>query len=191
QGRLSFEPTPPAALERLDALQRLDRGESLDCLYYWSETGLDRMDFVGSILLRLDQQGWPNKADAGWSDHDVEIFGNRWSSLRLTTVSEDLPAGRKLFRCRLRTVWSLPAIVLFWGVFAFQLLIVGVLARELPWLWMLLLTMPVLGWYLEHEKRNLQRIIAVFLDEVARQRTMLKMEFDRATHQFVPVKQKT
>src|SRR5262249_41826351 len=122
QGRLSFAPTPSTALERLDALQQSDRGEPLDCVYYWSEKGIDRLDFVGSILRHLDEQGWPNKADAGWSNHDVEIFGNRWSSLRLTTVSEDFPSGRKLFRCRLRTVWSLPAIVLFWGVFAFQLL---------------------------------------------------------------------
>ena len=55
---------------------------------------MDRVDFVQRILHRLDQQGWEIKADAGWSDFDVEIFGSRWSHLQLATVAEP-HAGRQ------------------------------------------------------------------------------------------------
>ena len=40
---------------------------------YWAEQRLDRLAFVAEILRRLDQQGWPNRADIGWSEYDVEI----------------------------------------------------------------------------------------------------------------------
>ena len=55
-----------------------------------------------------------------------------------------------------------------------------------PWLWMLLLTMPILGWFLEQEKRNQQRLIAAFLDEVARQRGLTKLRFVPAQDKFEP-----
>jgi hypothetical protein len=49
----------------------------------------------------------------------------------------------------------------------FELLIIGIIRSEQPWLWMLLLTMPIFAWFLEQEKRDLQRLIAAFLDDVA------------------------
>ena len=39
------------------------------------------------------------------------------------------------------------------------------------WLWLLLLTLPLFAWFLQREKRDLQSMIAVFLDDLGPFRT--------------------
>lgn len=184
QGRLTRHATPPAALAKAAEERHFQMTDSSHCLYYWSERPLDRLDFVRSILERLDQQGWTSKTDTGWNDYDVEILGNRWSRLQLSTVSEELPGGKRLFRCRLTTAWSLGAVLFFWGLLAVELLAIGSLAPREPWLWMLLLSLPMVGWYLEHEKRHLERLITAFLDDVARPIQLSRV--DPPTHPHSP-----
>ena len=177
QGRLSMRPTPQAAYESLESIELKDKGERVDHVEYWAEPWMSRLDFIGSILARLEVQGWQYKTDTGWSEFDVEIFGNRWSHLQLTSVAETLYSGRQqIFRCRLRTSWSLPGKVVFWAALGFELLLIGFVGSALPWLWALLLLQPALAWFFEREQRDLQRIIAVLLDEVAKRRGLLKVE---------------
>lgn len=186
-GRLSLPARPVAAEERLEQLLHRDTGEPLDCLYYWGDGSIDRIDWVNGLVQRLDQQGWASKTDTGWSPHDLDVFGSRWSQIQLITATEDYGEGKRMFRCRLRAFWTLPAMLVFWGCLGFELLIIGVVAQDQPWLWMLLLTMPVFGWFFEQEKRNLQRLLANFLDDVAKQRGLAKLKVDRATGKFAPV----
>ena len=117
----------------------------------------------------------------------MEVFGNRWSQLQLVTVTEAYAGGKLLFRCRLRAFWSLPGVLAFWAFLLFELLIIGIVSRDQPWLWMLLLTMPIFGWFLEQEKRNLQRLIAAFLDDVAKQRGLTKLKYEPGQDKFTPV----
>jgi glycosyltransferase involved in cell wall biosynthesis len=186
QGRLGVDPTPSFAQERLEILKRKDTGEPLENLYYWSDGEISRIDWLNGVALRLDQQGWPSKTDTGWSDHDLEIHGSRWCQLQLTTASEEYVQGKRLFRCRLKAFWSLPAKLAFWAAFGFELLIIGNLRSEQPWVWMLLLTMLIFGWFLEQEKRDLQRLITAFLDDVARQRGLTKLRYDVRRERFEP-----
>jgi glycosyltransferase involved in cell wall biosynthesis len=187
QSRLDLQQTPPAAHAHLQKLQRSDTKGSLEFLYYWGDGQIDRIDWVTGIVLRLDQQGWPNKADSGWSDHDVEIYGSRWTRLQVITATEDYGGGKRLFRCRLRGYWSLLAKLSFWSFTGFQLLVISIVFRDQPWLWLVLLTMPVLGWFLEQEKRNQQQLIAAFLDDLAKQRGLTKLELEPKEEKFVPV----
>jgi hypothetical protein len=143
---------------------------------YWAENWVDRLDFVLRILALLDQQGWPNKSDAGWNTYDVEIFGDRWSRLQLTTVSECFDSGKQMIRCRLRTFWSLPAYIVFWATLGCELLIIGSLWRLIPWLWLLLLTMPVIAWLIHQQERDLHGLIALLLDDVAKEFKLVKVE---------------
>jgi glycosyltransferase involved in cell wall biosynthesis len=184
RGRLGVHPAPSFAQERLQILKRKDTGEPLENLYYWADTHISRIDWLNGIALRLDQQGWPSKTDTGWSDHDLEIYGSRWCQLQLTTASEEYVQGKRLFRCRLRAFWSLPAKLAFWSAFGFELLVIGIVRSEQPWLWMLLPTIAIFAWFLEQEKRDLQRLIAAFLDDVARQRGLNKLRYDRIRDKF-------
>lgn len=158
--------------------------ELLDQVCYWSQEGLERRAFLESVLRALDQQGWQSKADAGWSDYDVEIYGNRWSHCQITTVSEGILPG--LVRCRLVPMMSLPAKLFLGAFLGVELLVIGILQPEFPWIWLILLALPILAWWLEQEKRDLQRLVAAFLDELARSHRMQKLRWDEAREKLTP-----
>jgi GT2 family glycosyltransferase len=176
QGRLNLPATPLAARRNLDLLSLKYQRQDVQDVRYWAENWVDRLDFVLRILAQLDQQGWPNKSDAGWNTYDVEIFGDRWSRLQLTTVSEYFDSGKQMIRCRLRTFWSLPAYIVFWATLGCELLIIGSLWRLIPWLWLLLLTMPVIAWLIHQQERDLHGLIALLLDDVAKEFKLMKVE---------------
>ena len=143
---------------------------------YWAEQRLDRLALVADILRRLDAQGWPNKADSGWSDYDVEVYDTRWSRLQLTTVAEEHPKGKQLIRCRLRGRWALRTKVVFWSLCGFELLVCGLVWPRLPWVWALLVTLPLVAWLLRRQQRNLQSMIVVFLDNLADEWHLTKVQ---------------
>jgi hypothetical protein len=101
--------------------------DALEASYYWSKGGVDRFAFLRAIIARLARDGWQNKLDTGWNEYDAEVFGNRWSRLRLTTVAEELAEGKMIFRCRLRASWSLRALFTFWIALGAELLLIGFL----------------------------------------------------------------
>jgi GT2 family glycosyltransferase len=178
RGRLAQQPLKLASQESLDSLALFHGKKALDEVQYWAAQRLDRLEYVTAILRRLYERGWPNKSDVGWSEYDVEIFGSRWSHLLLTTVAEDHPQDRQLVRCRLRAVWSFPAKVAFWTLLALQLVFVGLVGFNRPWPWLILLTLPIFGWFVAREKRKLQSVTTVFLDELAKERGLVKIHSD-------------
>jgi glycosyltransferase involved in cell wall biosynthesis len=135
-------------------------------LLYWGPQRFDRYKLLSRLLRRLDEEGWQNKPDTGWGKCDLEIYGNRWNRLRLTTVSEEIGNGHTL-RCRIENTWSLRATMGFWLLGGLQLVVIGLFAPMQPWLWMMLLSLPILSWFLEFEKRGVQWQITALLDEVA------------------------
>ena len=161
------------------------QGQDFHEVRYWAENRINRLEFVLRILAQLDQQGWPNKSDAGWNSYDVEIFGDRWSRLQLTTVSEFFDSGKQMIRCRLRTFWSLPAYIVFWATLGCELLIIGSLWRLMPWLWLLLLTMPAIAWLIHQQERDLQRLIALLLDDVAKEFKLMKAGMPGAERKII------
>ena len=176
QGRLSLRPTPQVAYDSLEKMENSHRNEVPEENRYWAEAGMDRLNFLSSILARLEHQGWQHKVDAGWSDFDVEVYGSRWAHLQLTTVAEPHPGNRQLFRCRLVTLWSLPAKVAFWSALGFELLVIGVVRETVPWIWLLLLLQVIFGWFIEQEQKDLRRLIGALLDDVAHARRLIRLE---------------
>jgi hypothetical protein len=178
QGRLLPHTAPLAARQTLDSVAMRDSRVSLAQVDYWSPVPLDRLVFAGDVLRRLEQQGWPIRSDIGWSDYDVEIYGSRWSQLQLATVAEDHALGRHLIRCRLRVRWSLQAKVMFWGLAGFELLVAGLVGTRWPWIWLVLLSLPLFAWFLHRQGRNLQSMIIVFLDQMAKSLNLTKLRPD-------------
>jgi len=177
QHRLRLRPTFLAPEQTLDSLALRAGKQSLNELAYWAEAGqsFNRLAFVVALLRRLDQRGWPNRSDIGWSEYDVEIYDTRWSKLQLTTVAEDHAQGKRLLRCRLRARWSLRAKLIFWSLCGGEFLLCGFVSAWLPWLWCLLLTLPLFAWHLTREQRNLQSLTVVLLDELAKERKLAKI----------------
>jgi len=175
-GRLTLRESPVSAFETLDSLSLKDGPRRFDEVRYWVEDGMQRLTFLEAVLHRLESQGWQHRTDSGWNNFDVEIYGSRWSRLQLTTVAEAYRGGRQMIRCGLRPAWTLLAQTAFGALVGLELLIIGFVGPFLPWLWLLLLTLPIVVWRQHKEKRDLQRIIAVFLDDVARQLKLFKVE---------------
>lgn len=178
QGRLTQSSLKLAAQESIDSLALFHSGRSLKEVQYWAAERIDRVEYVATILRRLQERGWPNKSDVGWSDYDVEISGSRWSHLLLTTVAEDHPQSRQMVRCRLRAIWSFHAKVIFWTLLAVELVFVGVIGFQEIWPWFILLTLPVYGWFIMRERRKLQSVVTVFLDQLAKERGFVKIHSD-------------
>jgi O-antigen biosynthesis protein len=56
-------------------------------LRYWHHE-MDRLVLLEQIKEELRAAGWKMRADSGWHDWDLEIYGNRYLRIRLATVSE-------------------------------------------------------------------------------------------------------
>ena len=56
-------------------------------------------------------------------------------------------------RCRLRAIWSEQAKIFFWATMGIELLLIGIFTQWRPWTWLLLLTMPLIAWFLRREER--------------------------------------
>lgn len=175
QWRLTVRPLPRPAWQ-LPGSARKRRQPAVDVVHYWSEEGVNRFRFLRKALDTLDRAGWQTKLDTGWNEYDAEVYGQRWARLRLTSVAENFPGGQTLLRFRLQANWSLRAKLDFWVLLALQVIAVAVLRDTQPWLWMVLLTVPLLGWFFEQEKHNLQSVIADLLDGTAADFQMKKLK---------------
>lgn len=175
QSRLALRLASKDTRETLDSVTLRDSGEPLDEVRYWAETRLERVDFVAKTLRELDRRGWPNRSDIGWSEFDVEVFGNRWSNVQLITAAEDHPRGRQLIRCRLRGRWSMQAQAVLWLLVALEVIVVGYFGG---WLWLLgvvAVTVPAYAYFLSRQKRTLQSQLITFLDELAKGLKLIKI----------------
>jgi len=142
---------------------------------YWSDGRADRCLVLGSLLAQLEQSGCPAKPDTGWATYDAEIVGNGWSRLLLTTATEDLDQGRKSFRCRLQSTWSLRARILFWAVALTLSIVVLSFSADLPEVWMLPMLLVILHWYLEEERQALAHTTVRLLDQAAAAHALIKL----------------
>jgi hypothetical protein len=174
QNRLRLRPPAETSRESLESVARRDSGERLDEVRYWTEPFIERSEFVKRLITELDVQRWPNRSDIGWSEFDVEIYGSRWSVAHITTVSEEAKRGQ-IIRCRLRGRWSLQATAAFWALVGLNLLVIGLLRNWSDWVGLLLLTLVPAAWFLHHQKRTLQSVLTVFLDDFAKRTGFIRV----------------
>lgn len=187
RGRLRLRSALAAAPENLDSVSLRTSDERLDVTQYWCQRRIPRIEFVGAVLRRLDQRGWPNRPDMGWSEFDVEVQGNRWCVIQLTTVAEDHPAGAQVLRVRLRPRWSLTARAVFWSTLGVVLAVVGAWLGPLIAGGLALLTGAGLAWFLRHQARKMQSLLIVFLDSLAKEHGLVKVRWDSQQARLVPV----
>jgi hypothetical protein len=173
--RLQLRATDVAQHETLDSAVLEGSGQSLNEVSYWSQEKMERVRFVAHVIEELERQGWPHRTDIGWSEFDVEIYGSRWSTVQLATVSEEHTRGR-IIRCRLRARWSLQAKAAFWLVVGLELLVFGVFRSWSNWAGLLLITLPAAAWYLWMQKRALQSVMVVFLNKLAGSKGLVKLQ---------------
>jgi glycosyltransferase involved in cell wall biosynthesis len=174
-GRLLLRTPATPARPTFDSASLETGYQSLNQIEYWCERRIERVAFVNAILDALTRQGWPHRSDIGWSEFDVELYGNRWSHVQLTTVTEDHPNQRQLLRCRLRARWSLQARIAIWTLAGLDLMVFGLFHNWSNWLGLLLLTLPLFAFFVHRQQRNQQSLVVVFLDQLAEEWKFIKI----------------
>jgi len=136
-------------------------------LTFWSRGDVERYQLLQRVQQRLDADGWLVTEDSGWSDFDLEISGGRLAKVRLITVHEDLEMGRRNIRCRLVSMWRLGTGILFWTFAVVLVLTISFVAHAFPWIWMLLLLLPVTMLFIEHDEHHLAASSHAYLRRAA------------------------
>jgi GT2 family glycosyltransferase len=89
----------PAALQGQDRLLSL---AGVRTLTYWSEHGMGRLQFLGYLLLHLNEHRWGRTVDSGWNNWDLEVYCHPWTVVQVSTVQEDHGGDRHLIQVRYR-----------------------------------------------------------------------------------------
>jgi len=91
--------TPPAVIAaKENAPHPHVNWRSTGHLTFWSEGGLDRTHLLAQTKQLLEEEGWKFSIDTGWMNWDLHVFASRWWSLRLRSMTEVYPQGRRLTR---------------------------------------------------------------------------------------------
>ena len=100
---LKFKQTPAAVIARPEANLPADgkRG-SISHLNFWNEAGAGREVLLTKTFELLETEDWRYSTDTGWKDWDVQIYGNQFWSITLSTVTEYHGGPKCLTRVRLR-----------------------------------------------------------------------------------------
>jgi glycosyltransferase involved in cell wall biosynthesis len=145
-------------------------------LILWSRGDVERYQVLEALQRRLATDGWLVTEDAGWSSFDLEVSGGRLAKAQLLTVHEDLEMGRRNIRIRLQTMWRLGTGVLFWAFAVGLVLFISLIASSFPWSWMLLLILPVLMLFIEHDEQLLGAAMRAYLRELSRELNLIVVD---------------
>ncbi len=167
QGRLFPSRTSLARRENLDSLSRKQARLAPRLMDFEDVAYRGRQAFLDALVERLAADNWQYRLDTGWGNWDLEVYGDRWSKLRIITVAEQPDEGWRRVRCRLSTSWPLPAKLAYGLVLAAALLAMA-LWRAQDWLaWIPLVAPALAAWRFRVNQRNLRRVMSVVLEEVA------------------------
>jgi glycosyltransferase involved in cell wall biosynthesis len=115
-------------------------------LAFWSEHGGERTELLQQMAYLLEEEGWKYALDNGWSAWDVQVFANRWWHVRMKTLTEIYPHGKRLTRLENSLTVSTFSI-LVGSLLATALAIVG-LAAPIWVPYALVCVLVVGGWWL-------------------------------------------
>ena len=143
---------------------------------YWSNGSFDRFHFLNAVQASLEHYSCAFDPDTGWEKHDLEITGNLWCRLHLTTVTEELELGKKNLRCRLDIFWPFWTKLIFVLIAAAEVILIASFAEQIPWLWLLPVTLPLLGWFITEQGYDFRTALVRILDETARSHDLVKLK---------------
>jgi glycosyltransferase involved in cell wall biosynthesis len=86
---LKFKQTPRAVIAaRETGVTSAHHRGGVTNLVFWNESGVGREKLLQETFALLENEDWRYSADTGWKSWDVQIYGNRWWSIKLRTVTE-------------------------------------------------------------------------------------------------------
>ncbi len=99
---MKYKHTPRKVISRPEeGLAHASRRGGISQLDFWNETGQGREQLLTEIFALLETEGWRYSADTGWKDWDIQIYGNQFWSVQLSSVTEYHGGPKCLTRVRL------------------------------------------------------------------------------------------
>lgn len=190
--RLRRSETPHAAREAVRALAAQYEGlGSMHTLNYWNEKSIERFTFLESLLDLLDRDQWQSRADSGWDEFDVTIYGDRFTKVLVKTVAENHGGEKRLLRARLEGGWTLLGKISFFAFAAGMCLTarlwwtLALPAAQVPlWVLWVLTVFPLMliclwAGYLYLRTRRSLRLATALLDLCAKELKLIKLSAPR------------
>jgi hypothetical protein len=173
--RLRSTETPVAARATVRALaKQYENVGSVFTVNYWNEEGVERFVFLQKLLEVLERDQWQARADSGWDEYDVTIYGDRFTKVNVKTVAENHGGNKRLLRGRLTAHWTLLGKAFLWTVVAFVAIFLAVTAHAL-WALSAWLLVVLVAAYLHLRALRTLRLGAALLDLSAQELGLIKL----------------
>jgi glycosyltransferase involved in cell wall biosynthesis len=135
---MKYKHTPPDVISlKEEGITKASKKGGNSRLYFWNETGQGRDRLLVEIFLLLEREGWRYSSDTGWKDWDLQVYGNRFWTIRLYSVTEYHGGPKCLTRVRLKLGPVITTVLLNALALSIVLYRRVFLDRNEPWLWAL------------------------------------------------------
>lgn len=155
---MKYKGTPAGVIAKPEAdLQPGAHEGSIARIDFWNETGHGREQLITEVFALLEAEEWRYSTDTGWKDWDVQIYGNQFWSVQVSTVTEYHGGPKCLTRARLKY----HAVALTWllnGIALLILLYRLAFTANRDWIWWAIYAVLLLWLYLRG--RKLKRRVA-------------------------------
>ena len=158
--------------------QQYDKIGSTHTANYWNDKGIERFAFLRTLLDLLDRDHWQSRADNGWEEFDLTIYGDRFSKATVKTASENHGGNKRLLRAQLVAGWTLLGKVAFCCVIGGIVVLHQVLRHAVYnplWSLAVLPVIPVFALYLEVRARRTLRLGLALMDLAAQELGLMKL----------------
>jgi GT2 family glycosyltransferase len=173
--RLRGADTSVVTRETVRALARqYENAGGVFTVNYWNEEGIERFAFLQKLLEVLDRDRWQARADSGWDEYDVTIYGDRFTKVQVKTVADNHGGSKRLLRGRLSAHWTLLGKVFLWTVVAFVTIFLALTAHAL-WALSAWLLVVLVAAYLHLRALRTLRLGAALLDLSAQELGLIKL----------------
>ena len=99
---MKYKQTPPEVIsQKEEGISQASKRGGISRLNFWNESGQGKERLLSEIFALLEREGWRYSADTGWKTWDLQIYGNRFWTVRLSTVTEYHGGPKCLTRVRL------------------------------------------------------------------------------------------
>jgi glycosyltransferase involved in cell wall biosynthesis len=136
-----------------------------DTLKYWS-TEHGRLKLMDEVIAEIRKKAWRLRVDSGWEGWDLEIYGSRYTKIRITTATEHHHGSGMLTRVRVKPMMSTFCKVLLWA----SCILAGLLLMQ-DYLWPFSRTAALipLGWWTMYliDRWHVSVPVIGMIDEVA------------------------
>lgn len=103
-------------------------------LTFWSDKGQERHQLLTETTRMLEEEEWKYALDTGWTNWDIHIFASRWWNLRLKTMTEIYPHGKRVTRMNILLHPTTFCCLIYGILFTFILALLFVSFHLWPWL---------------------------------------------------------